>query len=162
MSRIISEQYQGKSPAVALINPKYPDNFRSVIRAAACYDVKQVWITGKRIIQDPKRLERIPREERLKQYSSVELINYDKFLDCFDKNITPVAVEFRENSESLPNFIHPENPLYIFGPEDGSIPQNILSHCHRFVIIPTRYCINLAAAVYTILYDRKCKEGTKS
>jgi tRNA C32,U32 (ribose-2'-O)-methylase TrmJ len=47
--------------------------------------------------------------------------------------------------------------LYIFGPEDGSIPQSVLKECHRFVVIPTKHCVNLAAAVYLVLYDRQVK-----
>jgi hypothetical protein len=29
--------------------------------------------------------------------------------------------------------------------------------CHRFLVIPTRHCANLSAAVYTVLYDRHAK-----
>jgi len=29
---------------------------------------------------------------------------------------------------------------------------------HRFVVIPTRHCLNLATAVATVLYDRACKK----
>jgi tRNA(Leu) C34 or U34 (ribose-2'-O)-methylase TrmL len=32
-----------------------------------------------------------------------------------------------------------------------------LRHCHRFVRIPTRHCLNLATAVSTVLYDRHLK-----
>jgi hypothetical protein len=33
----------------------------------------------------------------------------------------------------------------------------VLARCHRFVVIPTRHCTNLAAAVYTVHYDRHAK-----
>lgn len=79
-------------------------------------------------------------------------------LDVFDKIATPVAVEFRDNSEDLVNFIHPENAVYVFGPEDGSIDQGTLRNCHRFVKIPTKHCTNLSAAVYLVLYDRLLKK----
>jgi tRNA C32,U32 (ribose-2'-O)-methylase TrmJ len=48
---------------------------------------------------------------------------------------------------------------YVFGPEDGSLSGKHLEHCHRFVVIPTRHCVNLSAAVYLILYDRMIKEN---
>ena len=38
-----------------------------------------------------------------------------------------------------------------------SIPQVTLKNCHRFVVIPTKHCVNLAAAVYLVLYDRQMK-----
>jgi tRNA(Leu) C34 or U34 (ribose-2'-O)-methylase TrmL len=68
-----------------------------------------------------------------------------------------VAVELRRNAESLIDFVHPEHALYLFGPEDGSLGRATLAQCHRFLVIPTRHCANLSAAVYTVLYDRHAK-----
>ena len=150
----------GIAPAIALINPKFPHNVGAALRAASCYGVPQVWFTGDRVTLGLKGAKRLPREERMKGYRDVDLRHFDHFFDQYeDGSVTPVAIELRPNSEALPAFIHPENPLYIFGPEDGSIPQSILSKCHRFVVIPTRHCVNLAAAVYTVLYDRQVKSN---
>lgn len=66
-------------------------------------------------------------------------------------------VELRRNAESLIEFEHPEQELYVFGPEDGSLDRGMLARCHRFVVIPTKHCTNLSAAVYTVLYDRHAK-----
>jgi len=46
--------------------------------------------------------------------------------------------------------------------EDGSISQVYLQHCHRFIIIPSHHCLNLAAAVYLVLYDRIVKQGVST
>jgi len=146
----------GIAPAVALVNPKNASNLGMVIRLASCYNVKQVWYTGDRI--QIAEGERIPREERMKGYNEVQLIQYDKFFDQF-KDVTPVAVEVRENAELLTEFEHPENAIYVFGPEDGGLTKVHLQHCHRFVKIPTRHCLNLATAVSTVLYDRMVKLG---
>lgn len=150
----------GECPAVCLINPKYTANVGAIQRAASCYDVKQVWFTGNRIKLEEG--ERLPREERMKGYKNVDLIQYDYPFDHFGKGVTPVAIELLPNSENLFDFEHPENALYVFGPEDGSIPQVMRQHCHRFVVIPSRHCLNLAAAVYTVLYDRKMKQYQKT
>ena len=69
-----------------------------------------------------------------------------------------MAVELRPNAESLVDFEHPDEATYVFGPEDGSLPKGILSVCHRFVVIPTPHCLNLAAAVNVVLYDRRLKQ----
>jgi tRNA(Leu) C34 or U34 (ribose-2'-O)-methylase TrmL len=147
----------GMAPAVALVNPKYAHNVGAAMRACSAYNVGQLWFTGNRVSLDPKKGERLPREERMKGYASVELRQFDYFFDCFGPGVTPVAVEIRETSEQLPTFEHPDNPLYVFGPEDGSIPSVVLRHCHRFVMIPTAHCLNLATAVTTVLYDRMAK-----
>lgn len=146
----------GILPAIALCNPKYPHNVGAAIRAASCFGIKQVWFTGNRVSLDPKGKERLPREERMKGYKEVELRQFDYFFDCYDDAV-PVAVELSEGAELLTQFEHPEKALYVFGPEDGSINQVMRKHCHRRVVIPTRHCTNLAAAIYIILYDRMLK-----
>lgn len=144
----------GSSPAVALMNPKNARNIGAAMRAASCYGVKQVWFTGDRVVLDPKAKERLPREERMKGYRDVELIQHDRPFDFFKSGIVPVAIEVLPKSENLFDFEHPENALYVFGPEDGSIPKVMLQHCHRFVTIPSRHCLNLAMAVGTVLFHR--------
>lgn len=143
----------GLTPAVALVNPKFAHNVGATVRAASCYRIRQVWFTGERVSLDIEAGDRLPREERMKQYQDVELRHFDYFFDCFN-GVTPVSVELLPGSENLFDFEHPENPLYVFGPEDGSIPKSYRQHCHRFVTIPSEHCLNLAAAVYVILYDR--------
>jgi tRNA(Leu) C34 or U34 (ribose-2'-O)-methylase TrmL len=147
----------GETPAIALADPKYPHNVGMVVRLASCYGLRQVWFSGDRVSLNPTKGERLPREERMKGYKDVQLIHYENFFDQFPAGTVPVAVEVRANSELLHNFEHPENPLYVFGPEDGSIPAPLLPHCHRFLVIPTRHCLNLATAVATVLWDREYK-----
>ena len=147
----------GVTPAIALVNPKYDHNVGAIQRAASCFGAKQVWYSGNRVNQCFEQKKRLPREERMKGYKDVDVINYDYFFDQFPKGVTPVAIELTQGSEPLTQFEHPENPLYVFGPEDGSIDKVLLRHCHRFVFIPTKHCTNLAAAVYLVLYDRLLK-----
>lgn len=144
-------------PAVVLINPKFPHNVGAAVRALSCYGVEQLWYTGNRVSLQASAGLRLPREERMRGYKEVDVFQYDRPLDLLKG--TPVAVEVRENSELLPDFDHPQDAVYVFGPEDGSIPKSILNLCHRFVIIPTRHCLNLGAAINTVLYDRGTKLG---
>jgi tRNA(Leu) C34 or U34 (ribose-2'-O)-methylase TrmL len=145
----------GITPAIALVNPKYSHNVGAALRAASCFGVRQLWFSGDRVSLDPTK-KRLPREERMKGYEDVELFQFDYFFDAFD-HCTPVAVELRETAEVMTYFEHPENALYVFGPEDDSLTSVALQHCHRSVVIPTRHCTNLAAAVYITLYDRQLK-----
>lgn len=89
----------------------------------------------------------------MRGYKEVEVRHADQFFDAFEEAV-PVAVELRRNAESLIDFVHPEHALYVFGPEDGSLGRATLAQCHRFLVIPTRHCVNLSAAVYTVLYHR--------
>lgn len=148
----------GAAPAIVLIDPRFAHNVGMVVRLASCYGLSQVWYTGDRVQTEVEKRKKLPREERMKGYKDVEMIQFDRPLEQF-RNMTPVAIEVRPNSERLQDFEHPKDAVYIFGPEDGSIPQSVLRLCHRFVIIPTRnhYCLNLATATATILWDRAIK-----
>lgn len=148
----------GVPPAIALINPKHARNVGAALRACSCFDVHQLWFTGNRVQLNSKH--RLPREERMKGYTDVEVRQYDYIFDQF-QGVTPVAIELVPGAESLVDFVHPENALYVFGPEDGGLERVTLQHCHRFVQIPTRHCTNLAAAVYITLYDRMLKSGVQ-
>lgn len=150
----------GISPAIALVNPKFAHNVGAAVRAASCFGFKQVWYTGDRVSMElttKGKGERLPREERMKDYQDVELRQYEKFFDCFESDVVPVAIEIRPNAEVLSTFEHPEKAVYVFGPEDGGLHSVHLRHCHRVVVIPTKHCTNLAAAVYITLYDRLMK-----
>lgn len=155
--------------AVLLVNPKTPYNVGSAIRACAVFGVPWLRWTGTRVERAKEMRNkagsgkpRLPREERMKDYLGVDWMRDEHALDDFRAaGLIPVAVEVREAAESLAEFVHPERPLYVFGPEDGSIPKGVLATCHRFVRIPsaTRTPLNLAAAVNVVLYDRFVKSS---
>ena len=143
---------------ILLSNPKYPRNVGAVLRACAAYGVNDLRYSGQRMNRELAKLSRIPREERMKGYRNVNWAHSEKPFDEFGAlGYTPIAIEVRENAEMLQTFDHPENALYVFGPEDGGLTNVQLRHCHRFVAIPTLNCLNLAMAVGTVLYDRHVK-----
>jgi tRNA(Leu) C34 or U34 (ribose-2'-O)-methylase TrmL len=104
----------GITPAVALVDPKFPHNVGAAVRAASCYGVRQVWFSGDRVRLDGAKRQRLPREERMRGYKEVEVRHADQFFDAFEEAV-PVAVELRRNAESLIDFVHPEHALYVFG-----------------------------------------------
>jgi tRNA(Leu) C34 or U34 (ribose-2'-O)-methylase TrmL len=143
--------------AVALIRPKFDQNLAQVVRACSFFDVRELWYTGR-----VNRTARLPRELR-GLYPSVDVscLSWlpERVLHAPDR--TPIAVEFMDDAEPLFHFVHPSNALYVFGPEDGSIDSAVRAMCHRFVTIPGPHCINVAAAVHIVLYDRLVKEKTQ-
>ena len=139
------------SPGIVLIDPKFSHNVGATIRACSCFGVESLVWTGSRI--DVSKYGRLPREERMKGYRSVQFENHQRPFDRFE-NFTPVCVEVYEQSEPLTTFEHPDDGLYVFGPEDGKVPQVIRRLCHRFVHIPAHFCLNLSAAVNVVLAHR--------
>jgi tRNA C32,U32 (ribose-2'-O)-methylase TrmJ len=157
-------------PAVLLINPKTPYNVGSAIRACSIFGVDTLRWTGKRISTAEgrrmagsglKNKPRLPREERLKDYTNVDWREAcDQVItDFVELGLVPVAIEVMQSSVPLHVFEHPERALYVFGPEDGTLGGPTLSVCHHFVRIAsaTRTPLNLAAAVNVVLHDRYVK-----
>jgi tRNA(Leu) C34 or U34 (ribose-2'-O)-methylase TrmL len=67
------------------------------------------------------------------------------------------VVDLIEGATSLPDYIHPERAFYIFGPEDGTLDPARYGAVKDVVYVPTQGCMNLAASVNVILYDRLAK-----
>jgi tRNA(Leu) C34 or U34 (ribose-2'-O)-methylase TrmL len=147
------------SVSVVLHDPKYPHNLGQAVRACSCFGVADLLVTGNRIKLEKEAGKgfRLPREERMREYRSVSVMHASDKPTLDQPGLTPVAVELVPGAELLPWFEHPEDAMYVFGPEDGGLPTGILAACHRFVQIPMLHCANLSSAVYMILLDRHMK-----
>jgi tRNA(Leu) C34 or U34 (ribose-2'-O)-methylase TrmL len=140
--------------AVGLVNPKTGANVGSVLRAAGCYDASLVVISGHRPDYYMGRLV----TDTQKAYRHIPTLRVPNVLDAIPYDCVPVAVDLLPNAKDLVNFVHPERAFYIFGPEDGTLGKAITDHCKWAVQVPTRFCMNLAATVNVILYDRLAKQ----
>jgi tRNA(Leu) C34 or U34 (ribose-2'-O)-methylase TrmL len=142
-------------PAVILNNVKYPHNLAASIRACSCFGVDTLMWTGKRF--EFSERERLPREERMKGYAHVNVIDTERPFDKLPEHTIPVCIELLPSSMSLTLYAHPENAAYIFGPEDGHVDQVFRRFCHHFIFIPSYHCLNLSAAINVVLADRMMK-----
>lgn len=142
--------------AIGLHNPKTPANVGAALRAAEAYRVSMVAISGDRI--KGKQIcaaTNVTRAEKRIPVLRGDLVYLIPFATI------PVAVELVDDAESLINFTHPKNAFYIFGPEDGTLGKSVLDWCPFKVQIPTKFCMNLAATVNVVLYDRLAKQERK-
>lgn len=139
--------------AIGLDRIKDKANLGGVLRAAGCFDSQLVIVSG-------SRMEKCSTDT-MKAYKSIPCLQVDDLLTHTPYGAMPVAIEIHEKARNLCNFIHPQQAFYIFGPEDGSIKKEILDKVSLIVRIPTSRCMNLAATVNVILYDRLLKESMK-
>lgn len=137
---------------IGLVNPKGPTNIGGVMRAAGCYQANEVRYTG-------HRWERGARFHTETQNASWEipLNSVDDLLENLPEDTQVVCVDLIEGATPLPEFQHPEKAIYIFGPEDGSIKQELVDRADAVVYVPTVGCMNLAASTNVLLYDRLAK-----
>ncbi len=137
---------------IGLVNPKSPENVGMVMRAAGCYAANGVFYTGERFNRARKFF-----TDTKNAHEKIPLQAADDLLAIIPSNTKIVAVELIEGATPLIQFEHPERAFYIFGPEDGSLSQAVLDVCDHVVYIPTIGCMNLAATVNVVLYDRLAK-----
>jgi tRNA(Leu) C34 or U34 (ribose-2'-O)-methylase TrmL len=137
--------------AVGLIAPKKDENVGGVFRAAGCYGASFIGVEGSRTAKY--------KSDTPKTWKHLPVINTENILSITPYDTKKVAIEIVPDAISLPDFKHPERALYIFGPEDGSLRKELIEACDYVVKIPTKYCMNLAATVNVVLYDRTAKEA---
>lgn len=139
---------------IALSNPKSPTNVGAVLRAAGCYRVDAVFYTGERYA----RAARFNTDTKTVS-KNIPLIGVDSLLTNVDEHKKIVCIELVEGATPLPQFTHPDNACYVFGPEDGTLDQATIDSADAIVYIPTVGCMNLAATVNVVLYDRLAKSS---
>lgn len=135
---------------VALDRPKTPVNIGSALRNAHNFGAATVFVGGRRGYTKAST-------DTLASYRHLPLIEVDDLMAAIPYDCVPVAIERVEGATSLVSYQHPHSAFYVFGPEDGSIRADILARCRDVVQVPTAECLNLAATVAVVLYDRTLK-----
>jgi len=141
--------------SIGLHNPKDPANIGGVIRAAHAYGAASVALSGDRVkhaVTHPTNTGAGHNKFPIYRGDLRGLIPF---------GAVPVAIELCDDAESLFTFKHPRQAFYIFGPEDSSLGRSVLDWCVHRVMVPTTICMNLAATVNVVLYDRACKEAAR-
>lgn len=142
---------------IILNDPKYPHNVGQVVRAASCFGIDDILMTGNRVELEGRPGYRLPREERMRGRYNVDLRPSVRPLDELEAGVVPVAVELVPGAEDMIWFEHPERAAYVFGPEDGHLNVGLRAKCHRHVFLPMAHCANLASTVWMVLWDRHSK-----
>ncbi|MAB23385.1 RNA methyltransferase [Pseudomonas neustonica] len=138
---------------IGLSNPKSPTNVGAILRAAGCFNAHAVRYTG-------------TRHDRAAQFNTdtqkvnqrIPATRVESLLEPLPAGTQIVCIELVEGAVALPEFVHPQRALYVFGPEDGTLEQALIDRADAVVYIPTQGCLNLAATVNLVLYDRLCKD----
>lgn len=161
MPDLETEVPQMKTPKVSigLFNPKSPDNVSSVMRSCGNFGADAIFYTGTRY---PRARDLNPDLPKMSRKVSIDIpvTGVNCLLDAVPEGAKVVCVELALNAMPLPDYVHPENVFYIFGPEDGTLSQEIIDKADDVIYVPTKGCLNLSASVNVLLYDRSIKSPT--
>ena len=136
---------------IGLDNPKTDVNVGAVLRAAGVFRADMVAISGHRYGRAPT--------DTMKFYRHLPLLQVEDLHEVIPFDCVPVAVELVDRATPLNEYKHPERAFYVFGAEDATLGERVLSWCRDVVYIPTNGCLNLAACVNVMLYDRLSKSN---
>lgn len=141
--------------AIGLQSPKDKYNLGGVMRAANCYGASLV-VCNMRVGETHLRGDTDKARKKL------PLLQVEDLQIGIPFGAVPIAIDLVEGAVPLHQFEHPRCAYYVFGPEDGTLGEKTLSWCKHKVYIPTHSCMNLAATVNVVLYDRAVKRGELS
>jgi len=137
---------------IGLVDPKSPTNVGAVLRAAGCYQANAVRFTGDRYLRAASF-----QTDTKNVVAQLPLEPVADLLEDLPTDIRVVCVEMVEGAVALPGYQHPPRALYVFGPEDGTLAQALIDRADDVIYVPTEGCMNLAASVNVVLYDRLAK-----
>ena len=140
---------------VALDNPKNNLNVGSALRAAGCFGASMVIVGGRR-----NSYRRAPTDT-MAVHRRLPLVRVADVMGSIPFDCVPIAVDIVPGARDLPGYMHPERAYYIFGAEDATLGARVLDRCRDVIRIPSFACLNLAAAVNVILYDRAAKAASQ-
>ena len=145
---------------IALDNPKSAENIGGAMRAASVFGAQMIVVGGKRVQNKSLR----HSTDTMKFWRHNPLIVVDDVFDALPFDCVPIAVDLVDEAVPLTNFAHPQRGFYIFGAEDATLGSRTIDRCAHIVVIPTvdGRCLNLAASVNVILYDRLAKNLIRS
>lgn len=138
--------------AIGLDNPKDHLNVGEALRACGCYGASLMATSGTRYNK--------AKTDTQKAYKHLPFIECEDLKLVIPYGCIPVAVDLIEGAISLTDYQHPERAFYIFGAEDATLGDSVTSWCKDVVYVPTNHCMNLAATVNVVLYDRLAKQRT--
>ena len=136
---------------IGLDQAKDDKNIGCALRACGVYGASLMAVSGKRY--------KGSSTDTMKAYRHVPFLQVNNLKDALPHNCIAVAVDIIKGARPLFNYVHPERAFYIFGGEDRTLGEDVLNWCRDVIYVPTDRCMNLAATVNVVLYDRLSKQS---
>jgi tRNA(Leu) C34 or U34 (ribose-2'-O)-methylase TrmL len=134
---------------IALYKPNYQQNIGTIIRTSYNFYADFIAIIGAKYKKQHFDTYNTHNHIPIYEYQTLEDFMKNLPLGCL-----PIAIEV-DGGESLETFVHPLKCVYVFGPENSSVPQKI----KKRIKVETRGCLNLAICASIVMYDRHLKKN---
>jgi len=142
--------------AIGVDHPKKEVNIGTLWRSAVCLGASMIFTVGRRY--DPQS------GDTVKSWLQVPLLHFqtwEEYRQHAPFSWVPIGIEVGREAVDLRDFQHPREAVYILGAEDGGLTNEAAGLCKDLVVIPSRYCLNVAVAGAIVMYDRAAKKAVR-
>jgi tRNA(Leu) C34 or U34 (ribose-2'-O)-methylase TrmL len=134
---------------VALYQPQTETNWGTVLRSAYNFNASFIMTIGRKYERQCSDTVNASKNLPYYHYESMR-----DFLNGMPEDCALIRVEV-DGDKKLETFTHPKRAVYLFGPENGTVPKLAEEYS---LSIETNRCLNLAVAASVVMYDRHAKE----
>ena len=138
---------------IALYSPKNIHNWGSILRLATNFNVDFCCTIQSRYKRQWADTTNFAKNNPVFHFEDIS-----QFLVSYPKQCKLISVEINSRALSLEKFIHPENAIYIFGPEEGSINNYLIDNSDICLKITSNRCLNQAMCAGAVLFHRHLQE----
>lgn len=142
--------------AIGVDHPKKEVNIGTLWRSAHAFGAALIFTVGARY--EP----RLQPGDTVKAWRHIPLLRFKDWQDYREHapfSWTPIGVEIGRDATDLRAFRHPRLAVYLLGAEDHGLTNEAAGMCKELVVIPSRYCLNVATAGAIVMWDRVAKKG---
>ena len=138
--------------AIGVDHPKAEVNIGTLWRSAFCLGATMIFTVGRRYDRQ--------RGDTLKAWRHIPLLHFrtwDEYREHAPFGWPTIGIEIGRHARDLREFVHPRQAVYLLGAEDHGLTNEAAALCKELVVIPSRYCLNVAVAGSIVMYDRAAK-----
>jgi tRNA G18 (ribose-2'-O)-methylase SpoU len=134
---------------IGIEHGKSEANLGTLWRSAYTFGASFVFTVGRRYKHQSS--------DTVKAWRHVPLYHYADF-DAFHAHLPYdaqlIGVELDDRAQPLGRFVHPQRAVYLLGAEDHGLSATAMQRCHRLIVLPGRFCLNVSVAGSVVLYHR--------
>lgn len=134
---------------VGIFHGKTEANIGTLWRSAHVFGASFIFTIGQRY--------RPQHSDTTKAWRSVPLFQYltfEEFQESRPRDCQLIGIELDDAAVPLRGFSHPHRAVYLLGAEDHGLSPDVIAACQRLVVLPGRFCLNVAVAGSIVMHER--------
>lgn len=140
--------------AIGIENGKDKQNIGTLWRSAHVFGAAFIFVIGRRYEKQAG--------DTTKAWRSIPLFHYatfDQFYNHMPRDCQLVGIELTDHATPINHVTHYERTIYLLGAEDHGLSCQAKAKVTQTIILPGKYCLNVAVAGSIVMFDRIQKQN---